>query len=144
VGVAAASAVAYFRIERERRLERAMGKVVSSESNSDDADGGAGGGGWSPEPDNLAKRKFVATKWGWFPVDDGHHCELICSLFLLFLSVVLFLFVLFVDAYLLLPLSLFCRCVFYEACCCCCCCCCCFFCAVLFVDSFFKELICFL
>ena len=59
-GVAAASAVAYYRIERERRLERAMGKVVSSESE-----------GYSPNPNNYAKRKFVATKWGWMPRDDA-------------------------------------------------------------------------
>jgi hypothetical protein len=59
-GVAAATAVAYYRIERERRLEEAMGKVVSSES----------GGMWTPRPDYLAKRKFVQTKDGWFPVDD--------------------------------------------------------------------------
>jgi hypothetical protein len=59
VAVAAATAVAYYRIERERRLEAAMGKVVSSESD-----------GWTPRPDYLAKRKFVATKYGWFPVDD--------------------------------------------------------------------------
>lgn len=51
VSVAAASAVAYYRIERERRLERAMGKVVSSESD-----------GWTPRPDFLAKRKFVPTQ----------------------------------------------------------------------------------
>ena len=60
VSVAAASAVAYYSVERERRLERAMGKVVSSESE-----------GWTPRPDYLAKRKFVPTKSGWFPVDDG-------------------------------------------------------------------------
>lgn len=60
VGVAAASAVAYYRIERERRLEAAMGKVVSSESD-----------GWTPRPDYLAKRRFVATKYGWFPEQDG-------------------------------------------------------------------------
>lgn len=59
VAVAAATAVGYYRIERERRLEAAMGKVVSSESD-----------GWTPRPDYLAKRKFVATKHGWFPVDD--------------------------------------------------------------------------
>ena len=59
-GVAAASAVAYYQIERERRLEEAMGKVVSSESD-----------GWTPKPEFLAKRKFVATKWGWFPQEDG-------------------------------------------------------------------------
>ena len=60
VGVAAASAVAYYKIERERRLERAMGKVVSSESE-----------GWTPRPGYLAPRKFVPTKWGWFPREDG-------------------------------------------------------------------------
>lgn len=60
VAVAAASAVAYYRIERERRLERHMGKIVSSESD-----------GWTPRPDYLAPRKFKATKWGWFPVEDG-------------------------------------------------------------------------
>ena len=52
--------MAYYSVERERRLERAMGKVVSSESD-----------GWTPRPDYLAKRKFVPTKAGWFPVDDG-------------------------------------------------------------------------
>ena len=61
VGVAAASAVAYYKIERERRLERAMGQVVSSEYDNK----------WSPRPDILAKRKFVKTKWGWFPQEDA-------------------------------------------------------------------------
>jgi hypothetical protein len=60
VTIAAASAVAYYRVERERRLESAMGKVVSSESD-----------GWTPRPDYLAKRQFKRTKWGWFPVEDG-------------------------------------------------------------------------
>ena len=60
VAVAAASAVAYYRIEREKRLERAMGQVVSSESD-----------GWTPRPDFLAKRKFVQTRYGWFPLEDG-------------------------------------------------------------------------
>lgn len=59
-GVAAATAVAYYQVERERRLEQAMGKIVSSESE-----------GWTPRPDYLAKRKFVPTKWGWFPEKDG-------------------------------------------------------------------------
>lgn len=59
--VMAASAVAYYSIERERRLERAMGQVVSSESDD----------GWTPRPDYLAKRRFVPTRAGWFPVDDG-------------------------------------------------------------------------
>jgi len=59
VAIAAASAVAYYKIERERRLENAMGKVVSSES------------GWSPNPELLARRKYVRTKWGWFPKEDA-------------------------------------------------------------------------
>lgn len=58
--VAAASAVAYYQIERERRLEQAMGRVVTSESD-----------GWTPRPEFLAKRKFLATPSGWFPVEDG-------------------------------------------------------------------------
>lgn len=60
VGIAAASCVAYYNIERERRLETAMGRVVSSESD-----------GWSPNPDIMAPRKFKLTPWGWFPEDDG-------------------------------------------------------------------------
>lgn len=66
-GVAAATAVAYYQVERERRLEQAMGKIVSSESE-----------GWTPRPDYLAKRKFIPTKWGWFPEKDGfgaRECE---------------------------------------------------------------------
>jgi hypothetical protein len=59
-GIAAASCVAYYNIERERRLETAMGRVVSSESD-----------GWTPNPDVMAKRKFKLTPWGWFPEDDG-------------------------------------------------------------------------
>jgi len=59
VAIASASAVAYYKIERERRLENAMGKVVSSES------------GWSPNPDLLARRQYVRTKWGWFPKEDA-------------------------------------------------------------------------
>lgn len=62
--VAAVSAVAYFRIDRERRLEQHMGKIVSSESSYASE-------GWSPRPEFLAKRKFVATKWGWFPEEDA-------------------------------------------------------------------------
>lgn len=61
VGVAAASIVAYYNIERERRLESAMGRVVSSESPE----------GWTPNPDVMAPRKFQLTPWGWFPEDDG-------------------------------------------------------------------------
>ena len=60
VGVAAASVVAYYNIERERRLESAMGRVVSSESE-----------GWSPNPGVMAPRKFKLTPWGYFPEDDG-------------------------------------------------------------------------
>eukprot|EP00980_Cylindrotheca_fusiformis_P000719 scaffold168_cov124-Cylindrotheca_fusiformis.AAC.19 len=60
VGIAAASCVAYYNIERERRLETAMGRVVSSESD-----------GWSPNPEVMAPRKFKLTPWGWFPEDDG-------------------------------------------------------------------------
>eukprot|EP00804_Cyclotella_cryptica_P019160 CCRYP_017807-RA/>CCRYP_017807-RA protein AED:0.12 eAED:0.12 QI:207/0.66/0.75/1/0.66/0.75/4/191/363 len=59
VAIAAGSAVAYYRIERERRLENAMGKIVSSES------------GWSPNPELLARRQYVRTKWGWFPKEDA-------------------------------------------------------------------------
>ncbi|KAL7529898.1 hypothetical protein ACHAWF_003147 [Thalassiosira exigua] len=59
VAVTAASAVAYYKIERERRLENAMGKIVSSES------------GWSPNPELLARRQYVRTKWGWFPKEDA-------------------------------------------------------------------------
>jgi hypothetical protein len=61
VGVAALSAVSYYRIEREGRLEQALGKIVSSESDN----------GWTPRPDYLAKRKFIQTKYGWFPREDG-------------------------------------------------------------------------
>lgn len=43
----AASAVGYYKIERERRLENAMGKIVSSES------------GWSPNPELFAPRKYL-------------------------------------------------------------------------------------
>jgi hypothetical protein len=61
VGIAAASIVAYYNIERERRLESAMGRIVSSESPE----------GWTPNPDVMAPRKFQLTPWGWFPEDDG-------------------------------------------------------------------------
>lgn len=72
VTVAAASAVAYYRIEREKRLEAAMGQVVSSESD-----------GWTPRPDYLAKRKFVPTQYGWFPVEDGFGArEFECAMYL--------------------------------------------------------------
>jgi hypothetical protein len=61
VAITAASLVAYYKIERERRLEEAMGKIVSSESD-----------GWSPDPEFLGKRKWKMTKFGWFPVDDAY------------------------------------------------------------------------
>lgn len=69
MSVAGASAVAYFQIQRERRLEAAMGQVVSSELDS----------AWTPNPDYMAKRKFVRTNAGWFPLDDGFGaCEFVC------------------------------------------------------------------
>lgn len=69
MSVAGASAVAYFQIQRERRLEAAMGQVVSSELDS----------AWTPNPDYMAKRKFVRTNAGWFPLDDGFGaCEFEC------------------------------------------------------------------
>jgi hypothetical protein len=59
--VAAATAVGYYHVERERRLEQALGKIVTSESD-----------GWTPRPEFLAKRKYVQTRDGtWFPVSDG-------------------------------------------------------------------------
>lgn len=61
VTITAASLVAYYKIERERRLEEAMGKIVSSESD-----------GWSPDPEFLGKRKWKKTKFGWFPEDDAY------------------------------------------------------------------------
>jgi len=60
VSVVAATAVTYYKIERERRLESAMGKVVSSELD-----------GWTPNAVAYAKRQFIKTKYGWFPKDDG-------------------------------------------------------------------------
>ena len=60
--VTAASVVAYYKIERQRRLEEHLGKIVSSESET---------GGWTPKPELLAKRKFVPTTAGWMPADDG-------------------------------------------------------------------------
>ena len=86
ITIAAASAVTYYQIERERRLERAMGKIVSSEyngtamtntnANINDENTNATANiknedGWTPRPGYLAKRKFIATPSGWFPVDDG-------------------------------------------------------------------------
>jgi len=59
VGVLGAAAVSYYRIERERRMEEALGKVVSSESD-----------GWTPDSRVWRPRKFKETKFGWFPEDD--------------------------------------------------------------------------
>lgn len=58
VGVAAASAVAYYRIERERRLEEAMGRVVSTGKP-------AIGGPWSlvDLDGNLVTNKSFEGKW---------------------------------------------------------------------------------
>jgi hypothetical protein len=39
-----------------------MGQIVSSEYNDE---------GWTPRPDYLAKRKYISTKYGWFPMADG-------------------------------------------------------------------------
>jgi len=60
VAIVAASAVSYYQVERERRLENAMGKIVSSES------------GWSPNSEYFAKRQFKRTKFGWFPMEDAY------------------------------------------------------------------------
>lgn len=86
VGVAAASAVAYYQIERERRLEKAMGKIVSSEYNNDKDDG------WTPRPDYLAKRKFIPTKFGWFPMADGFGAREFFYLFVVLFCLLLILF----------------------------------------------------
>lgn len=72
VAVAAASVVTYYKVERERRLENAMGKIVSSESD-----------GWSPNPEFLAKRKWKLTKYGWFPAEDAFGGGVCCLQILL-------------------------------------------------------------
>mmetsp|Transcript_15779 Transcript_15779/g.15968 ORF Transcript_15779/g.15968 Transcript_15779/m.15968 type:complete len:337 (-) Transcript_15779:443-1453(-) len=60
IGVASAAAVAYYRIQRERRIEEAMGKIVTSES-----------GGWSPDPKLWKPRQYYQTEDGrWFPETD--------------------------------------------------------------------------
>lgn len=61
--ITAAAAVAYYRIERERRLEEHLGRIVSSESNVSE-EGSAREAGWTPKPNYLAKRKFVQTPTG--------------------------------------------------------------------------------
>ncbi len=63
VAVAAASAVGYYQIERERRMEEHLGKIVSSEFSGDER-------GWSPNPTVYAPRKWLKTKQGWFPYED--------------------------------------------------------------------------
>jgi hypothetical protein len=59
--VVGVGAVVYYNMERERRLESALGKIVTSESD----------GMWSPDPERLAPRRFIKTKYGYFPVDEG-------------------------------------------------------------------------
>ena len=99
VAVAAASAVAYYQIERERRLENAMGKIVSGAFVVGLASFSGGKqcsksylsshkymrislscpepmqvsseSGWSPDPEFFAKRQYKKTEWGWFPVEDA-------------------------------------------------------------------------
>lgn len=93
VAIAAASAVSYYKIERERRLENAMGKIVSDlgfmasklfivlfcvyfSSNyhlfiSPPQLKVSSESGWSPNPELLARRQYVRTKWGWFPKEDA-------------------------------------------------------------------------
>jgi len=66
VAVASAAAVGYFKVQRERRLEEAVGKIVTSESD-----------GWTPDKENFAPRKFYQTEDGkWFPkTDQWGGCE---------------------------------------------------------------------
>jgi hypothetical protein len=60
VAFVSAAAVAYFKIQRERRLEEAIGKIVTSES-----------AGWTPDPANYAPRKFKLSSEGkWMPEED--------------------------------------------------------------------------
>jgi len=60
VAVVSAAAVAYFKIQRERRLEEAVGKIVTSES-----------AGWTPDRENYAPRKFKLLPDGkWMPEED--------------------------------------------------------------------------
>jgi hypothetical protein len=59
VSVLAGFGIIQFNIERERRLEEHIGKIVSSESD-----------GWSPDSSMFSKRKFVKTERGWWPVDN--------------------------------------------------------------------------
>jgi hypothetical protein len=67
MAVASASAVGYFQVQRERRLEQAMGKIVSSTYRN----GGGEEEGWSPNPEIFAKKKWLRTKYGWFPEKDA-------------------------------------------------------------------------
>mmetsp|Transcript_26396 Transcript_26396/g.30675 ORF Transcript_26396/g.30675 Transcript_26396/m.30675 type:complete len:324 (+) Transcript_26396:102-1073(+) len=59
-GVVLATIAGYYHLDRERKLETAMGKLVAGDS-----------GGWSPNPEYFAKREFKKTKFGWFPVEDA-------------------------------------------------------------------------
>ena len=63
--VAAATGVSYYNIERERQFEKAMGTVVSSESNDSDSFSWSPGRGWAPV-------KFKLTQWGWFPEENAN------------------------------------------------------------------------
>lgn len=49
--------------------------------------------GWSPNPELLARRQYVKTKWGWFPKEDAFGggefmeltlCHHLCGSFFLF------------------------------------------------------------
>ena len=97
VAVAAASAVAYYQIERERRLENAMGKIVSYPTTLWNnlcvivlqlkhlfytrisyimlllfvTIQVSSESGWSPDPEFFAKRQYKKTEWGWFPLEDA-------------------------------------------------------------------------
>jgi hypothetical protein len=68
VAVVSAAAVGYFKVQRERRLEEAIGKIVTSESD-----------GWSPDKENFAPRKFYQTEDGkWLPRrDQWGGCEFV-------------------------------------------------------------------
>jgi len=60
VGVAAAAAVSYYSIERERRMEEALGKIVTSESE-----------GWTPDSNNWKPLKYEWNGRGWYPEETS-------------------------------------------------------------------------